>query len=119
LLKIHHALKPPLPTDSPFTVSHASEVCNAKEAILGSSETLSRPCALGAIAAIGNLQSGTTELRKVFEIRAESDGEAGVWWCSNDELPLTTKAPNFEQLVSRALEIAPRDSNREWARRPR
>lgn len=42
-----------------------------------------------------------------FEIRAEWDGEAGVWWCSNDELPLTTEAPTFEQLVSRVLEIAP------------
>jgi hypothetical protein len=46
-------------------------------------------------------------LRKVFEIRAQWDGEAGVWWCSNDELPLTTEAPTFEQLVSRVLEIAP------------
>jgi Domain of unknown function (DUF1902) len=45
--------------------------------------------------------------RKSFEIRAEWDGEAGVWWCSNDELPLTTEAPTFEQLVSRVLEIAP------------
>ncbi|HEY2539964.1 MAG TPA: DUF1902 domain-containing protein [Stellaceae bacterium] len=46
-------------------------------------------------------------LRRSFEIRAEWDGEAGVWWCSNDELPLTTEAPTFEQLVSRVLEIAP------------
>ncbi len=45
--------------------------------------------------------------RKVFEIRAEWDGEAGIWWCSNDELPLTTEAPTFEQLVARVLEIAP------------
>jgi Domain of unknown function (DUF1902) len=45
--------------------------------------------------------------RKSFEIRAGWDGEAGVWWCSNDELPLTTEAPTFEQLVSRVLEIAP------------
>ncbi len=45
--------------------------------------------------------------RKIFEIRAEWDGEAGVWWCFNDELPLTTEAPTFEQLVSRVLEIAP------------
>jgi len=47
------------------------------------------------------------EQRKIFEIRAEWDGEAGVWWCSNEELPLTTEAPTFEQLVSRVLEIAP------------
>lgn len=46
-------------------------------------------------------------LRKRFEIRAKWDGEAEVWWCSNDELPLTTEAPSFEQLVSRVLEIAP------------
>jgi len=45
--------------------------------------------------------------RRMFEIRAEWDSEAGVWWCSNDELPLTTEAPTFEQLVSRVLEIAP------------
>src|SRR5215831_17017629 len=29
--------------------------------------------------------------RKCFEVRAEWDDEAGVWWCSNDELPLTTE----------------------------
>lgn len=42
-----------------------------------------------------------------FEIRAEWDDEAGVWWGANDELPLTTEAPTFEQLASRVLEIAP------------
>jgi hypothetical protein len=52
-------------------------------------------------------EGGMPGLRKVFEIRAQWDGEAGVWWCSNDELPLTTEAPTFEQLVSRVLEIAP------------
>ena len=46
-------------------------------------------------------------LRKVFEIHAEWDGEARVWWCSNDELPLTTEAPTFEELVARVLDIAP------------
>jgi len=46
-------------------------------------------------------------LRKAFEVRAQWDAEAGVWWCSNDELPLTTEAPTFEQLVARVLEIAP------------
>lgn len=50
---------------------------------------------------------GILPQRRSFEIRAEWDGEAGVWWCSNDELPLTTEAPTFEQLVSRVLEIAP------------
>jgi hypothetical protein len=45
--------------------------------------------------------------RRVFEIKAQWDGEAAVWWCSNDELPLTTEAATFEQLVSRVLEIAP------------
>lgn len=45
--------------------------------------------------------------RKVFRIGAQWDGEVGVWWCSNDELPLTTEGPTFEQLVSRVLEIAP------------
>lgn len=28
-------------------------------------------------------------------------------FCSNDELPLTTEAPTFEQLISQVLEIAP------------
>ena len=45
--------------------------------------------------------------RKVFDIRAEWDGDAGVWWCSNGELPLTTEAPTFEQLVARVMQIAP------------
>ncbi len=45
--------------------------------------------------------------RKSFEIRAEWDGQVCVWWCSNDELPLTTEAPTFERLVSRVIEIAP------------
>lgn len=45
--------------------------------------------------------------RKAFEIRAEWDADAGVWWCSNDELSLTTEAPTFDQLVARVLEIAP------------
>jgi hypothetical protein len=45
--------------------------------------------------------------RKTFEIRAEWDGEAGVWWCLDNELPLSTEAPTFEQLVARVLEIAP------------
>ena len=45
--------------------------------------------------------------RKSFEIRAEWDREAGVWWCSDDALPLSAEAPTFEQLVSRVLEIAP------------
>jgi len=47
------------------------------------------------------------EQRKIFQIRAEWDAEARVWWCSNEELPLTTEAPTFEQLVSGVLEIAP------------
>jgi hypothetical protein len=46
-------------------------------------------------------------LRKAFEIRAEWDGEAGVWWWANAELPLATEAPTFEQLVSRVIAIAP------------
>jgi hypothetical protein len=50
---------------------------------------------------------GMAGLRKSYEIRAEWDAEAGVWWCSNNELPLTTEAPTFEQLVARVLEIAP------------
>ncbi len=46
-------------------------------------------------------------MRKAFEITAQWDDEAGVWWCWNDQLPLTTEAPTFEELVARALEIAP------------
>ena len=45
--------------------------------------------------------------RKSYEIRAQWDGEPSVWWCSNDELPLTTEAPTFDELVARVLEIAP------------
>jgi uncharacterized protein DUF1902 len=47
------------------------------------------------------------QYRRIFEIRAEWDGEAGVWCCSNDELPLCTEAATVEQLVSPVLEIAP------------
>jgi uncharacterized protein DUF1902 len=43
-----------------------------------------------------------------FEVTAKWDAEAGVWWCSNDELPLTTEASSFEELISRVLEVAPR-----------
>ena len=49
----------------------------------------------------------TAVQQKVIEVRAYWDAEAGVWWCSNDELPLTTEAPTFDELVSRVLEIAP------------
>jgi|SRR5438128_10746274 len=59
---------------------------------------------LGNRAAIGKRMA---ILRKAFEITAQWDDEAGVWWCSNDELPLTTEAPTFEELVARVLEIAP------------
>jgi hypothetical protein len=59
---------------------------------------------LGNRAAIGKRMA---ILRKAFEITAQWDDEAGVWWCSNDELPLTTEAPTFDQLVARVLEIAP------------
>jgi len=45
--------------------------------------------------------------RKSFEIEAQWDDEAGVWWCSNDALPLTAEAPTFEALAQRVLEIAP------------
>jgi hypothetical protein len=45
--------------------------------------------------------------RKSFQVRAEWDAAAGVWWCSNDELPLTTEAPTFDELVSRVMEAAP------------
>ena len=45
--------------------------------------------------------------RRIFEVRARWDDEARVWWCSNDELPLTTEAPTFEELVARVLAIAP------------
>ena len=46
-------------------------------------------------------------LCKAFEITAQWDAESGVWWCSNDELPMTTEAPTFEELVARVFEIAP------------
>jgi hypothetical protein len=39
--------------------------------------------------------------------QAQWDSEAGVWRYSNDELPLITEAPTFEQRVHRVLEIAP------------
>ncbi len=46
-------------------------------------------------------------MSRKIEVRAEWDADAGVWWCSNDELPLSTEAPTFDELVSRVMEIAP------------
>jgi hypothetical protein len=45
--------------------------------------------------------------KKIFEFSAHWDHEAGVWWCSNDELPVATEAPTFDELVARIMEIAP------------
>jgi hypothetical protein len=59
---------------------------------------------LGNRAAIGKRMA---ILRKAFEITAQWDAESGVWWCSNDELPLTTEASTFEELVARVFAIAP------------
>jgi hypothetical protein len=42
---------------------------------------------------------------KQFVVQASWDPEAAVWWGTNDELPLTTEAATFDQLVSRVLEI--------------
>ena len=42
-----------------------------------------------------------------FGFAAQWDTEAGVWWCSNDELPVSTEAPTFDELVTRVMEIAP------------
>src|ERR1700730_7154859 len=39
--------------------------------------------------------------------RATGTPSPGVWWCSNDELPVTTEEHTFEELVARVLEIAP------------
>ncbi|HEY5209161.1 MAG TPA: DUF1902 domain-containing protein [Stellaceae bacterium] len=44
---------------------------------------------------------------KELTVHAEFDAEAGVWLGSNEELPLSTEAPTFDQLMSRVLEIAP------------
>lgn len=41
------------------------------------------------------------------DLIAQWDAEAGVWWATNDELPLSTEAPTFEELVDRAAEVAP------------
>jgi uncharacterized protein DUF1902 len=45
--------------------------------------------------------------KKVFQFSAQWDPEARVWWCTNDELPVATEAPTFEELVARVMEIAP------------
>lgn len=43
---------------------------------------------------------------KRFDVTAAWDSESGVWWGTNDELPLTTEAPTIEGLELRAAEIA-------------
>lgn len=40
-----------------------------------------------------------------FNVTATWDEEARVWWGGNDELPLTTEAPTFEEFEARAVEI--------------
>jgi hypothetical protein len=62
---------------------------------------------LGKVAWVAERAKRMTDSRKIFEIRAEWDGEAGVWCCSNDELPLATEAATFDDLVSRVREIVP------------
>jgi hypothetical protein len=42
---------------------------------------------------------------KQFTVHAEYDAQAGVWLASNDQLPLTTEAPSFDQLVLRVIEM--------------
>jgi hypothetical protein len=46
-------------------------------------------------------------MAKRFDIHAEWDAEAGVWWGHNDELPLATEAATLDALLARVLEIAP------------
>jgi hypothetical protein len=44
---------------------------------------------------------------KQFTVPAEFDAQAGVWLASNEQLPLTTEGPSFDQLMMRVMEIAP------------
>src|SRR5689334_16028295 len=46
-----------------------------------------------------------TAPRRIFEVRAQWDAEAEVWWCANDELPAATEAPIVDQLVARVVDI--------------
>ena len=42
----------------------------------------------------------------LLDLTVAWDAEAGVWWGTNDTLPLTTEAPTLEALQLRATEIA-------------
>ena len=42
---------------------------------------------------------------KRFDIVAAWDPEAKVWWGTNDELPMTTEAPTFEEFEAIASEV--------------
>jgi hypothetical protein len=44
---------------------------------------------------------------KEFTVHAEFDVEAGVWWASNDQLPLSTEAETIDLLMKRVMAIAP------------
>lgn len=44
---------------------------------------------------------------KQFTVHAQFDADAGVWWGTNDQIPLTTEAPTLDELMARILEIAP------------
>jgi hypothetical protein len=50
---------------------------------------------------------GAQSAMKQFVVRASWDADARVWWAQNDELPLTTEAPTFDELVQRVFDIAP------------
>jgi hypothetical protein len=45
--------------------------------------------------------------QKVFEFAVEWDADARVWWCTNDELPVTTEAPTVDELLTNVEELAP------------
>lgn len=40
-----------------------------------------------------------------YDLIAAWDGEAKVWWGTNDELPVTTEGRTLEELEARAREI--------------
>lgn len=45
--------------------------------------------------------------RRTFNVQAEWDEEARVWWAHNGDIPLATEAKTFDSLVKRVMQAAP------------
>ncbi len=59
------------------------------------------------IFAVAKFYMADCRIMKRFTVHAFYDAEAKVWCGSSEELPLTTEADTLDNLLARAVEIAP------------